>query len=252
MSFVNWKENKVFYRQQGSGPDLLVLPGNTATSICHQGEIDYFKSHYRVTSIDFLGTGHSDRVSEWPVDWFKQCAQQVQALLEHLNINECILMGTSGGASIALLAAIHFPERIKAVIADSGMEFLSKETTEIEIIEDRKQRTGDQIGFWKFAQGTDWEQVVNADSDMLVRFAEQGGDCFAGQLKNITCPVLLTGSKADQSIPDILEQFSSMAAQIPGCRLYVHHQGSHPLMWSSPDDFRAVSDYFLRSLKFES
>jgi hypothetical protein len=36
-----------------------------------------------------------------------------------------------------------------------------------------------------------------------------------------------------------------MLAQMPAARLYLHHTGAHPLMWSRPHDFRAVADRFL-------
>lgn len=45
---------------------MLILPGNTASSSCYQGEMDYFSDRYRVASLDFLGTGRSDRLSVWP------------------------------------------------------------------------------------------------------------------------------------------------------------------------------------------
>ena len=33
---------RLFYREQGEGPLLLILPGNTASSACHPEEVAYF------------------------------------------------------------------------------------------------------------------------------------------------------------------------------------------------------------------
>ena len=93
-----WNNHQIFYREQGEGPLLLILPGNTVSSICHQGELEYFSDHYHTASLDFSGTGKSDRVAIWAQDWWADGANQAITLVEHLGYQECIVMGTSGGA----------------------------------------------------------------------------------------------------------------------------------------------------------
>ncbi len=248
MPFFEWKRHRLFYRQQGQGPLLVLLPGNTASSAHLQGELDYFSDRFQVTALDFLGTGQSDRVAVWTDQWWLQGAHQIVALIEYLGYEHAFLMGASGGAVAALLAAIHYPERVKAVVADSFVEHAPPEQFRALVIADRAQRTAGQIAFWQAAHGDDWEQVVNADTEMLERFADQGADWFQGQLDQTQCPVLLTGGLRDALIPGAAQQFCGMVEKIPDCRLYLHHKGSHPLMWSQPDVFRAVSDNFLKSL----
>jgi valacyclovir hydrolase len=249
MPYFNWENHRIHYREQGKGDLLLILPGNTASSTCHQGELDHFGNRFRTVSMDFLGTGRSDHVHEWSDDWWLQGARQAKALSDHLGYEKCTVMGTSGGAASALLMAIHFAGSVDAVIADSCVEFFSLAFTEQNVLPDRKRRTTGQIEFWKYANGDDWEQVVDADTAMLLRFAKQGGDWFSGRLGEIHCPVLLTASKKDRDLPQIIEQNGRMAEQIPSCRLFINDRGSHPLMWSAPQDFRAAADDFLISLQ---
>jgi pimeloyl-ACP methyl ester carboxylesterase len=125
MPHFSWKDRSIFYREQGDGLLLVVLPGNTASSRCHQGELDYFCDRFRVAALDFLGSGESERLPVWAGDWWAKCAAQTAALVEHLGYENCILMGTSGGAVAALRAALQFPERVRAVIADSFSEKFS-------------------------------------------------------------------------------------------------------------------------------
>ncbi len=69
--------------------------------------------------IDFLGNGRSDRLDVFPEDlWIRQ-AGQVTALIEHLNIRNANLLGTSGGAWVAVNVALERPDLIRKVIADS-------------------------------------------------------------------------------------------------------------------------------------
>ncbi|MFC1799379.1 alpha/beta fold hydrolase [Candidatus Eisenbacteria bacterium] len=237
----------LFYDDRGSGDPLLILPGNTASSACHQGELDHFGKNYHAVSLDFRGTGKSDRIAPWPQDWWYRCTEDIASLLSHLGTKRCLLMGTSGGASIALLFAIRYPDLVAGVIADSTAEIYSPENLHKEVTE-RGRRTKEQVEFWTYAHGADWEAVVDADSKLLLDLADRGGDVFEGRLKTIRCPVLITGSRKDSFIPDIAEQSESMLRQIPDGRVFLLDEGDHPLMWTCPDAFRAASDRFLTEL----
>ncbi|MFN2151817.1 MAG: alpha/beta fold hydrolase [Anaerolineales bacterium] len=247
MPYFEWKRYRLFYRQQGRGPLLVILPGNTASSAHLQADLAYFSDRFQTVALDFLGTGQSERVAVWADRWWYQGALQTAALIDHLGYKNAVLMGASGGAVAALLTAIHFPRSVRAVVADSFVEQAPPEEFRLRVIADRAQRTPGQIEFWRAGHGGDWEQVVDADTAMLERFADQGADWFQGQLDHIRCPVLLTASLRDPLIPGVAEQFCGMLEKIPDVRLYLHASGGHPLMWSEPDAFRAVSDYFLQN-----
>lgn len=248
MSYFDYLQHRLFYREQGEGPLLLILPGNTASSICHQGELDHFSQHFRAVSLDFLGTGASDRIPVWPEDWWETGADQVEALIAHLGYEDGLLLGTSGGAVIALLAAILYPERVRAVVADSTVERFSPEMLQRNVIEGRSQRSPGQIQFWSFAHGADWEQVIEADTAVLRHLVEHGGNWFGGRLDEIQCPALLTTSLRDEFFPDVSTQVTSMALQIPDCSVFLANQGGHPLMWTRAPLFRQVVDSFLAGL----
>jgi valacyclovir hydrolase len=246
MPYFTYKSQQLFYREQGKGKLLLILPGNSASSICHKGELAYFSRHYHAVALDFRGTGQSGRIAEWPDNWWEQCAEDAAALVRHLHQKKALVMGTSGGAIVALLMAILHPEHVAAVVADSCLEKYPAEVLR-KVVEERLQRTPKQIEFWKFAHGDNWQQVVKADSAFLLQLAQPGAlDWSRGRLKQIQCPVLLTGSLQDNVLPGIGLQMCNMASQIPACRLLLVNQGEHPLMWSQQKDFLHVSEYFLK------
>lgn len=248
MSFFKWADHQIYYQIQGNGPLLLVLPGNTASSACYLGEIEYFSRHYRVASLDFLGTGKSDRLTKWTTDWWFQAVKQAKGLIEHLEYENCMLVGTSGGAVIALLMAINFPNIIKTVIADSCVERFSEQILEKSVIQERKLLTESQIKFWEYAHGDDWKQVIEADTNMVTEFTKSGGDWFLGRLSEIICPVLFTASRKDTALNNIIYHISKMSEQVQNSRLYISDKGDHPFMWSSSEEFRYIADYFLDSI----
>ncbi len=235
------------YRQQGNGPLLLVLHGNTASSAMHQGELDHFSRRWRTVALDFLGCGQSERVDVWPDDWWAQGARDAAALVDHLAATQCVVAGTSGGGIAALLMAILFPAKVRAVIADSCVASLPANDVHW-LVSQRQQQTAAQIGFWKAAHGDDWQQVVDADNSLMLRFGAAGGRWFDGRLGEIECPVLLTASLTDDMLPDVSAQVCHMAMEIADSRVFFSRSGGHPLMWSRPEMFRDVADCFLKSL----
>ena len=244
MPFFHSHHHRLFYREQGSGELLLILPGNTASSAHHKAELEYFGRRFHAAALDFLGTGQSERLATWPQDWWQQGARDALNLVEHLGARQAIFMGTSGGAVAALWAAILAPDRVRAVIADSTAEGIPAEQLQA-LLAERAQRSTGQVSFWKDAHGEDWEQVVEADTRLFRAFNEQGCEWFGGRLKEIRCPVLFTASLSDSLLPHIGTDVASMAAQVPRSEAYLYHGGDHPLMWSAPEPFRAAADLFL-------
>ena len=56
--------------------------------------------------IDFLGCGRSDRIASFSSDIWIDEARQVDCLAQYLEFDEVSLIGTSGGAWVALNAAM--------------------------------------------------------------------------------------------------------------------------------------------------
>src|SRR5205807_3448796 len=80
----------------------------------------------RVITVDLLGHGESDR----PRDMWRYSmafyGEQVVALMDHLQIDQAVVMGTSLGANAALEVAASKPERLRGLVIampvlDSGL-----------------------------------------------------------------------------------------------------------------------------------
>jgi valacyclovir hydrolase len=237
---------RLFYREHGRGPLLLILPGNTASSAHHVDDLAYFAQRFHAVSIDLPGTGQSDRMAVWPIDWWVQSAHAAAALIEHLDEGRAGVLGTSGGGIVALHLAIQHPDRVSAVIADSCIEQWPPDALRASMAIRQLQSPG-QVAFWRSGHGDDWAHVIGADTAMLLRFADTGGDVFVGRLAKIQCPVLLTASRRDDALFEVEAQVRHMAEQIRGAKFYLADDGTHPFMWSRSEEFRSVAEEFLSS-----
>ena len=247
MSVFYRKNQKLFYREQGQGPLLLIFPGNTASSACYIREINHFSQYFHVIAVDLPGTGQSDRLEVWPDSWWQDGARVAAELVNRLGEEGCVVMGSSSGGVCALWMAILYPEMVRAVVADSCVPRLSPAQVRNTIAE-REEPSEEMIAFWQYAHGPDWRQVIQADSDLLRRFAERGRDWFEGRLRQVRCPVLLSASLGDSLLPDIGVQVFEMSRQIRTSQVFLIREGDHPLMWSCPEDFRCACDSFFESV----
>src|SRR5688500_13769243 len=72
----------------------------------------------RVLTLDLLGHGQSDR----PPDMWRYSmpifGEQVIALLDHLEIDQAVVAGTSLGANVTLEAAALAPERLRGMVIE--------------------------------------------------------------------------------------------------------------------------------------
>jgi pimeloyl-ACP methyl ester carboxylesterase len=72
----------------------------------------------RVITLDLLGHGRSDRPSEMSQYSMTFFARQVEALLDHLDLKNAVIGGTSLGANVTLELAYLEPKRVKAMMVE--------------------------------------------------------------------------------------------------------------------------------------
>src|SRR3954452_18246796 len=72
----------------------------------------------RVITVDLLGHGRSDRPADMTNYSMTFFARQVEALLDHLGLDDAVIGGTSLGANVTLELAYLEPRRVKAMMVE--------------------------------------------------------------------------------------------------------------------------------------
>ncbi len=112
--------HRLAYTTYGDGPRVVVLlhglllsrrmHDSLARSLAERGN--------RVVTLDLLGHGRSDR----PPDMWRYSmptfGAQVIALLDHLDVGEAVVLGTSLGANVSLECAALAPERVRGLVIE--------------------------------------------------------------------------------------------------------------------------------------
>jgi pimeloyl-ACP methyl ester carboxylesterase len=121
-SFIAINDVTVHYKRAGSGKDtLILLHGFAASTFTWHRVITPLSQSYTVIAYDRTGFGYTSRPmpGEWSGDSpYGQRSQMEQliALMDTLNIDNAILVGSSAGGITAALTAVNHPKRIKALI----------------------------------------------------------------------------------------------------------------------------------------
>jgi pimeloyl-ACP methyl ester carboxylesterase len=102
-----------------NGRPLILLHGLMLSQEMHRPLAkDLAARGNRVITLDLLGHGRSDRPRDmWRYSMAKYGAQ-VLALMDHLQIQQAVVMGTSLGANAALELAARDPERLRAMVIE--------------------------------------------------------------------------------------------------------------------------------------
>ena len=94
MAYFTYQSKKIFYRETGNGEPLMLLHGNTASSVMFEMLLPLYQDNFKVILMDFLGNGKSDRLDEFPADVWMNQAKQVIGLIEYLKYQKVNLAGT--------------------------------------------------------------------------------------------------------------------------------------------------------------
>lgn len=251
MSYFKFENKNVFYSEEGEGTPLLFLHGNTASSKMFDLIVDKYKKDYKVIIIDFLGHGKSDRLSEFPADlWFYE-ARQIIEFLRIKNYEKVYLIGSSGGALVAINVALEESGRVTKVIADSfeGEYALTEFTSNIDEDREQSKKSEDSRMFYEYMHGEGWEQVVDNDTQAIIKHSQSIKKFFHKDLAELKAKILLTGSLEDEFVsflsPTYFEDtYTMMIEKIGHGKIKLFEHGRHPALLSNQDEFVEVSINF--------
>ena len=248
MAYFNYHNKNVYYDDYGTGTPLVFLHGNTASSKMFTPILNYFEKNYRIILIDFLGHGKSDRLSEFPMDLWYDEAIQVITLLDTLHISKANLLGSSGGALVAINAALERPDLVHKIIADSFEGVSALEAFTANIYAEREASKADPM-FYQIMHGDDWEMVVDCDTAAIARHAEHIKRFFHKPISDLQCDILMTGTQLDRCVstgPDYLAgTYGNMLQKIGHGSFYIFASGEHPALISNSDLFCKIATAFL-------
>lgn len=248
MAYFTYNKKQVYYEDYGTGFPIIFLHGNTASSKMFTPILHYFESNYRIILIDFLGHGKSDRILTFPVDLWYDEAMQVIALLDTLELTNINLIGSSGGALVAINVALERPDLVNKVVADSFEGEIALDALTKHIHAEREASKSAPM-FYQIMHGDDWESVVDCDTAAISAHAAKIKRFFHRSIDNLRCDILMLGTQEDRCVsfgPNYLPAtYGTLLQKIGHGSFHIFAAGGHPALMSNSDMFCKIVNAFL-------
>jgi pimeloyl-ACP methyl ester carboxylesterase len=231
---------RIWYATYGSGPPVILLHGGLADSGYWANQVPALvRAGHEVIVIDSRGHGRSTRDGRRYT--YELMASDVVAVMDALKLRKSAVVGWSDGAIIALVMAMHDPQRLTRVFAFAANMDPSGVKPDVDAnptfarfeawtAEDYARLSATPHGFkaFKAAIETMWNTEPNYKPADLAR---------------IRVPVAIADGDHDEAIKP--EHTRYLARAIPGARLVILKGLSHFAMLQDPPAFNAAVLCFL-------
>jgi pimeloyl-ACP methyl ester carboxylesterase len=253
----------------GSGPDVVLLHGLTATRrYVVMGSKALPRAGYRVTTFDARGHGESSPAASHDEYEYRDLVADLEAVLDHLGVAKAAIGGASMGAHATMAFALAFPDRVAALVQitpayDGRPRSGSSELVYWERLADGLERGGIDGFIEALDSGVDerWrDTALKVARQRLERHEHLGAVAdalrvvprsiaFEGleELDAVETPTLVVASRdeADPGHPYAIGE--AYAERLPNGRLISEEPGASPLAWQGARLSKAIAEFLRES-----
>lgn len=243
----------MYYEVRGEGEPLLLLHGGMGIGGDWRHVFAVNPDGYRVIVPDLRGHGRSTNPAKSFT--FRQCAQDVLALLDHLHVTRTKAIGMSMGAKTMLHVATMQPERVEAMVLVSATPHFPPQLREEAAKYTREafeNLTEDERNFLRKRHVHGDEQIL-ALYEMTRSFATSHDDmAFTKErLGGITARTLIVHGDRDPLYP--VEMAIELFRGIAGSSLWIVSNAGHgPVFGAMAQPFAAAALAHLAAAKSAS
>ncbi|MEV7792061.1 alpha/beta hydrolase [Streptomyces sp. NPDC087512] len=265
LSFFPSADGDLAYLDTGTGDPVVLLHSGFADHRVFAAQIPALSAGHRVIAPDVRGHGASANATR-PFRW----ADDLAALLRHLDAAPAVLIGVSMGGAIATDTVLEYPELVRAVVtcgaATSEFTYTDPWVRSVQAEQDRALAAGDVEGwltaFLRFVPG-EHREAEDVDPDILRRLREMTLATLAKhtpdeenrhvpltntweRVPKIDVPVLTVNGALDA--PDLIAEAERLARTVRDGRSTTVEGTAHYPNMERPEEFNRILLDFLGGL----
>ena len=126
---------RVHYRDEGSGPALILIHGTSSSLHTWDGWVERLRAHHRIIRLDLPGFGLTGPAPDGDYRPSRD-ARVVVSLMSQLGVERADVAGNSLGGRVALMLALDYPDRVRRLVLIDSRGLSGQEPTRIERIID--------------------------------------------------------------------------------------------------------------------
>jgi|SRR5580704_4809848 pimeloyl-ACP methyl ester carboxylesterase len=255
--FVDVPGAKIFYKDSGGhGVPVIFLHAYTGNADVWEHQIPVFiHAGYRFIAYERRGYGRTVADTNGPAS---TGADDLLALIDHLNIGKFHLVGTAGGGFVAVDFAISYPQRLRSftlLCSTGGIQdpdyveatrrmrpdgFAKLPNSFLELSPSYRFANPDGVARW-----SEFETKNRAPEAVRGPAQPYKNRVTLALIEGIKTPTLVIAGDADLYAPPALMR--RIADRIKGAQLVAVPEVGHSVWWEAPDKFnRAVLTFIAR------
>lgn len=197
---------KIHYEVLGNGKPVILLNPNSVNTGLMKFIANRLKDKYKVYLFDRRCCGKSERNCTLT---YEESAKDVYEFINKLNIDKPYLLGCSGGGTVALNVAIHYPQSISKLVICSGV-------ARNNIIEKPNYaKVMEKIPFYPGKKNNKMFEKLNYEAHSITK----------EELENITIPTLVFNGGAKDIVPKNEAEYISN--NINNSELFIIEKAGH-------------------------
>ena len=254
----------------GDGPPILLLHGLSATRRnVVQGSRHLLRRGYRLIAYDARGHGASSPASDPAAYEYSDLVGDLEAVVEELELERPVLVGSSMGAATAMAYALEHPDRAAGLVQITPAYNGAGRTAETVERDDwerlaRALDEGGVDGFVEISQPNDlperWREVAKEATRQRMERHEHPdaiaaalrvvpySEAFDGleALQSLDVPTLVVGAHDEADWLHPLEIAQEYARRLPDAELVMEDEGDPPLPWQGARLSGVIGDFLER------
>ena len=268
MNHIEINGFRMAYRDEGSGPVLLLVHAFPLAAMMWNPQIEVLRYNYRVLAPDLRGFGQSKGTLAGRFASVEEYADDLAALVQNLGLDKekIVLIGLSMGGYIAFAFYRKYAQMVRGlVLCDTRSESDTDQARQnrFRLIEDLRELGMEAAVEANLPKLLSPENYVNRDdlvadlSRTIYLNGTDGAIAAAGALAHrpdstpllakIAVPTLVIHGQDDQIIP--VESARKMAQAIPDWQLSIVPRAGHLSNLENPEFFNQALETFLKELK---
>ncbi|NIM92789.1 MAG: alpha/beta fold hydrolase [Anaerolineales bacterium] len=249
MPYAEINNIKLYYDDHGDGQPLVLVHGFSSSGELWTPFIPPFKDRYRIIVPDLRGHGYS--TGEPETMNHRRFAEDIIALLNHLQIDQAHLVGHSSGGMCFLFIGIDYPHRVHSLSLISATytfdEYARNQMRNIAAeLENDTEGIAESNRIHGPTHGEDYWKVLR---EVFLTFTTNPDELLSDpeDMNAIRCPVLIMHGDRDEIFPVNIPV--TMYKSLPNSELCILQNTTHALPAERPTVFLMLLEDFLKRVQ---